>query len=78
MTIPTDILVVFLTIMLGVLLRVLYKNTEAINRIDITLAGYSEKEKRDREQEKYMKDKLFSHAERLDDHEKRIFKIENK
>jgi len=76
MTIPTDILVVFLTIMLGVLLRVLYKNTEAINRIDITLAGYSEKEKRDREQEIYVKDKLKSHNDRLEDHEKRIIKLE--
>lgn len=76
MTIPTDILVVFLTIMLGVLLRVLYKNTEAINRIDITLAGYSEKEKRDREQEIYIKDKLQNHTDRLEDHEKRIIKLE--
>lgn len=60
----------------GILLKTLNSNTKAINSINITLAKYEEQDKRDREEEHYMKNKLSEHTMQLKDHEKRINKLE--
>ncbi len=81
--IPTQIVVLTISIfggvvsfMVGILLKTLNSNTKAINNINLTLAKYEEQDKRDKEEEAYIKNKLATHGQKLEDHEKRIYKLE--
>lgn len=81
--IPVQIFVLLMSLLVGVisftvgiLLKTLNQNTKAINSINITLAKYEEQDKRDKEEEAYIKGKLATHGKRLEDHEKRIYKLE--
>lgn len=81
--IPVQLVVVSISIFIGIigfvvgiLLTTLNSNTKAINSINIILAKYEEQDKRDKEEESYIKNKLTSHGQKLEDHEKRIYKLE--
>lgn len=83
LAIPVQIFVLLMSLFvgiisftIGILLKTLNSNTKAINSINITLAKYEEQDKRDKEQESYMKGKLVDHDRSLKNHESRIIKLE--
>ena len=83
MTIPIQIVALSLSLfvgiisfVVGILLKTLNSNTKAINDINITLAKYEEQDKRDKQEELYIKNKLSEHTKQINDHEKRIIKLE--
>ncbi len=83
MTIPIQIVALSISLfvgiisfVVGILLKTLNSNTKAINDINITLAKYEEQDKRDKQEELYIKNKLSEHTKQLNDHEKRILKLE--
>ena len=83
MTIPIQIVALSISLfvgiisfVVGILLKTLNCNTKAINDINVTLAKYEEQDKRDKQEELYIKNKLSEHTKQLNDHEKRILKLE--
>lgn len=60
----------------GILLKTLNSNTKAINNINITMAKYEEQNKRDKEEEAYIKNKLSEHGKQINNHDRRISKLE--
>jgi len=81
--IPVQIVVLSITIFVGIisftvgiLLKTLNSNTKAINSINITMAKYEEQSKRDKEEEIYIKNKLSEHGRQINNHDRRLTKLE--
>lgn len=83
MQIPIEIVVVilgfFTTLIIG-FIKVVIDNTKSNNNINITLAKIETRldleDKKNAEEHGYIKTKLAKHTENLENHEKRIIKLE--
>ena len=87
MKIPIEIIVAILgfvftvlSVMVGIMFKALNKNTEAIERINLTLAkqetssAYEVKECV--QQHEYIKKKFAEHGSKIENHEKRLITLE--